>query len=181
MKNRQATLLLAVILAAPASALANNIPGHSRSGNTYVTFSEGFSEQQGPQSGSARCNFLLSSMKRNGIETNSVAHASFSVFAKSDKNAIVGAPLNTGVESDSDHIKLVNFGGNQGSSSDKDRGTVAGNHNGADADKNEEGSGSGTPPLEISVAEPASQTLLLFGLAAVGILFYRPKTLANAN
>jgi hypothetical protein len=178
LKSYQAALLLAVILAAPALALADNILGHSRSGNTYVTFSEGFSEEQGPQSGSARCNFLLSSMKRNGIETNSVARASFSEFTKGDKGANFVAPLNTEVESHSDQIKLVNFGGNQGASSDK--GKVGENHNEADGDKNEEGSGSGIPLLEISVAEPGSQTLLLFGLAGLGMLFYRRKTLTNA-
>ena len=180
MKNRQATLLLAVILAAPAFALADNIPGHSRSGNTYVAFSQGFTEQHGPQSGSARCNFILSSMKLNGVGTNSFARASFSEFAKGDKDANFGAPLNAGVESDSDHIKLADFGGNQDASSDKDHGKGVGNHNDGDGDKNEKGSGNGTPPLEISVAEPGSQTLLLFGLAAVGMLFYRRKTLTNS-
>jgi hypothetical protein len=180
LKSQQATFLLAVILAAPAFALADNIPGHSRNGNTYVTFSEGFSEQQGPQSGSARCNFLLSSIKRNGVETNSFTRASFSEFAKSDKAANFGPPLNTGVESDSDHIALGGFGDNQDASSDKDHGKVGGNDNGGDGDGNEKGSGGGTPPLEIAVAEPGSQTLLLFGLAAVGMLFYRRKALTNA-
>jgi len=173
-------LLLAVTLAAPAFALADNIPGHSRSGNAYVAFSEGFSEQQGPQSGSARCNFLLISIKKNAVETNSFARASFSEFAKSDKSANFVAPVNTTVESDSDHIKLVNLSGNQGASSDKDHGTAAGSHSSADGDSNEEGSGGGAPAPDISVAEPASQTFLLFGLAAVGILLYRRKTLTNA-
>jgi hypothetical protein len=182
LKNQQATLLLAVILAAPAFALADNIPGHSRSRNTYVAFSEGFSEQQGPQSGSARCNFLLSSMKRNGVETNFFARASFSEFAKSDKDANSGAPPNTGVDLDSDHIKLGDFGGNQGASSDpdKDHGKASGNDNGGDGDNDGKGSGNGTPHPEISVAEPGSQTLLLFGLAGLGMLFYRRKTLTNA-
>ena len=180
MKNRQATLFLAVTLVAPVFALADNIPGHSRNGNTYVAFSEGFSEQQGPQSGSARCNFLLISIKKNAVETNSFARASFSEFAKSDKSANFVAPVNTTVESDSDNLKLVNLGGNQGASSDKDHGTAAGSHSSADGDSNEEGSGGGAPAPDISVAEPASQTLLLIGLAAVGILFYRRKTLTNA-
>jgi hypothetical protein len=180
LKSQQATLLLAVILAAPAFALADNIPGHSKTGSNYVTFSEGFSEQQDSQGGSARCNFLLSSVKENGMKTNYFARASFSDFAKGDKGSNIGAPLNTGMESDSNDVKLVDFGGNPGASSDKDKGKGLGKGREGDGDGNGTGSGDGDASPGIPVAEPGSQTLLLFGLAGMGMFFYRRKTLTNA-
>jgi len=180
LKNRQATLLLAAILAAPAFALADNIPGHSKIGSNYVAFSEGFSEQQDSQGGSARCNFILSSVKENGMKTNYFARASFTEFAKGDKGSNFGSPLNTGMESDSNDVKLVDFGGNQGASADKDKGKGNGKGDEGDGDENGTGSGSGDSSPGIPVAEPASQTLLLFGLAGMGMFFYRRKTLTNA-
>lgn len=180
MKNKQAPLLLAVILAAPAFAFADNIPGHSKSGNNYVTFSEGLTDQQDSQGNSARCNFLLGSVKENGAKTNSISHASFSEFEKGDKGSNLGALLNTGMESDSQHVKLVDFGDNQADSSDKDKRKGRVKRHGADGDGNGSGGGSGAPAPAIAVAEPGSQSLLLVGLAGLGLGFFRRRTLTNA-
>jgi len=163
-------LLLAVILAAPAFAFADNIPGHSKSGNNYVAFSEGLTDQQDSQGNSARCNFLLSSIKENGSETSS--------FAKDEKGANLGTYLSTGVDSNAHPVTLVDFGANQGASSDKDKGK--GKRGGGAGNENGTTSGSGAPSPLIAVAEPGSQTLLLFGLAGLGVLFYRRKTLTSA-
>jgi hypothetical protein len=78
------------------------------------------------------------------------------------------ATLNTGVLPDSDHTKLVDVGGDQGASSDKDK--VGGNQSGGDGDS----------PSATSVSEPGSQALLLFGLAGLGMLVYRRKMFTNA-
>jgi len=180
LKNQQATLLLAVILAAPAFAVADNIPGHSRSGNNYVTFSEGFTEQQDLQGSSARCNFLLSSIKENGSKSSSIAGASFSEFGKDVKGSNLGALLNTGMESDSRAGKIVDFGANQGASTEKGNGKGQGKPKRGDGDGNSAGTGSGTPAPVVSVPEPASQTLLLVGLAGLGMGFFRRRTLTNA-
>jgi MYXO-CTERM domain-containing protein len=179
-KNPRAALFLAVILAAPAFALADSIPGHSKSGNNYVTFSEGFTEQQDLQGSSARCNFLLGSIKEIGSNTNSIPHAAFSEFAKGDKGSNFGALPNAGVESDSREVNLADFrgDGNKSSSFERDKGKGRGKHNG-DGDGSTSGTGSETPLPVASVAEPASQTLLLFGLAGLGMLFFRRKTLTN--
>jgi hypothetical protein len=175
--NQKATLLLAVILAAPAFALADNIPGHSKSGINYVSFSEGLTELQGLDGNSARCNFLLSSIKVNGAEANYIARASFSQFAKGDNGSNSGTPLNTALASDSHPVKLADFGGNQGASSnDKDKGKGQGTDNGGDGKGNESGSGGDDPP-SVNIAEPGSQTLLLFGLAGLGMLVYLRRTL----
>jgi hypothetical protein len=170
LKPKQAPLLLAVILAAPAFAFADNIPGHSKSGNNYVAFSEGLTDQQDSQGNSARCNFLLSSIKENGSETSS--------FAKDEKGANLGTYLSTGVDSNAHPVTLVDFGANQGASSDKDKGK--GKRGGGAGNENGTTSGSGAPSPLIAVAEPGSQTLLLFGLAGLGVLFYRRKTLTSA-
>jgi hypothetical protein len=184
LKTKRAPLLLAVILAAPAFAFADNIPGHSRTGNSYVTFSEGFTEQQDLQGSSARCNFLFSSVKENGSGTGSVSGAFLTGFAKGDNDSNPGTLLNTEKESDSHPVMLVGFGGDGSKSSSfgRDKGKGRGKSNGGDGDGNgnASGTGSGTPPPLTSVAEPGSQTLLLFGLAGLGMLFYRRKTLANA-
>lgn len=176
MNNKQRTLLFAVVLTVPIFAFADSIPGHSRDRHNYVSFSEGLTDQQDSQSNSARCNFLLSSVKEPVKEqesrTSSIAGASFSGFAKGES------------------AHLGDFGGNQGASSDsdKDEGKGRGKPHGGDGDGNESGSGSGTgsgsgsgvASPAVSVAEPGSQTLLLFGLAGLGMLFYRRKTLTNA-
>jgi hypothetical protein len=173
LKNKQAPWLLAVILAAPTFAFADNIPGHSKTGNNYVTFSEGLLDQQDSQGNSARCNFLLSSIKENGSET--------STFAKGEKGTSLGTYLSTGVDSNSHPVKLLDFGANQGASSDKDKGKGWGKPRGGDGDDNGSGGSSSAPSPLIAVAEPGSQSVLLFGLAAVGMLFYRRKALANAS
>jgi hypothetical protein len=174
LKNQHAAFLIAVILAAPAFALADNIPGHSKSGNNYVTFSEGFTEQQDVQGSSARCNFLLGSIKENGSNTNSIPHASFSEFARGDKGSNFGALPNAGVESDSREVNLFDFrdNGNKSSSYGRDKGKGRGKHSG-DGDGGTSGTGSGTPDPLVAIAEPGSQTLLLFGLAGLGLVFYR--------
>jgi hypothetical protein len=180
LKNQQATLLLAVILAAPAFAVADSIPGHSRNGNNFVSFSEGLTDQQDSQGNSARCNFLVSSIKEEGSKTSSFAPASFSEFVKGEKGANFGVYLSTGMDSDIRPPKVVDYGGNQGASSDKNDGKDKGKHNGTDGDGNGTGVGSGTPEPSIPVAEPASQSLLLVGLAGLGMVFFRRRTLTNA-
>ena len=182
MKNKQATLLLAVILAAPAFAVADSIPGHSRNGNKYVTLSDGFTEQQDPQGGSARCNFLFSSIKENGSKTSSIAGGSLGEFAKGEMGSNLGALSRTGMGSDSSPVKVVDFGSNQGTSlaSDKDNGKGDGKHNGNAGNRNGTGVGGETPSPVISVPEPGSQTLLLVGLAGLGVAFFRRRTLTNA-
>lgn len=182
LKNQHAALLIATILAAPAFALADNISGHSKSGNNYVTFSEGFTEQQDLQGSSARCNFLLSSIKENGSNTNSIPHASFSEFAKGDKGSNLGTSLNAGTEPGSRSVNLIDFrgDGSKNSSFGRDKGKGRGKLDGGDGDGNPTGTGSGDPSPFVSVAEPRSQTLLFFGLAGLGLLFYRRKSLATA-
>jgi PEP-CTERM motif len=172
LKTRQAPLLLAVILAAPAFAFADNIPGHSRTGNNYVSFSEGLMDQQDSQGSSARCNFLLSSIKENGSKSIS--------FGKDAKDANLGTYLSTGMGSNAHPVQLVDFGADQGASSDKDKGKDPVKHHGGDGDGNGSGVGSAAPSSVIGVAEPGSESLLLFGLAAVGMLFYRRRTLMEA-
>lgn len=180
MKNKQGTLLLAVILAAPAFAFADNIPGHSKGGNNNVSLSEGFTGQQELQDGSAKCNFLFSSPKENGVQTTSISGASLSDFAKGDKSSNLGTLAGTGISSDSRPVNVVDFGSNKDSSFGRDEGKGRGKHNGGDGDGNGPGVGSGDPPPAVSVAEPGSQSFLLFGLAGMGTLFYRRKTLTNA-
>jgi hypothetical protein len=184
LKNKQGTLLLAVVLAAAAPAFADSIPGHSRSGNNYVAFSEGLTEQQDLQGNSARCNFLISSIKEEGSKTSSFAPASFSEFSKGERGANLGTYLSAALHSDPTPPKVVDFGGNQGASSDNNNGKGKGKHNGTngDGDGNGNGSGvgSGAPEPLIPIAEPGSQTLVLSGLAGLGLFFYRRKSLASA-
>jgi len=173
LKNQQATLLLAAILAVPVFAFADNIPGHSKSGHDYVTFSEDFTGQHDSQGNSARCNFLSGLTKEN-------AGASFSGITKGEKDSERGISLSAGMASD-EHSG--NFGANEGASSDsdKDKGKGWGKQNGGgDGDGNETGSGGGVSSPSIFVPEPGSQALLLFGLAGLGTLFYRRKMLTNA-
>jgi hypothetical protein len=180
LKNKPGTLLLAVVLATAVPAFADSIPGHSRSGSNFVSFSEGLTDQQDSQASSARCNFLVSSVKEEGSKTSSFSPASFSEFAKGEKGANFGVYLSTGMGSDIRPPTVTDFGGNEGASSDKNDGKDKGKHNGTDGDGNGTGVGSGVPDPSIPIAEPGSQTLLLVGLAGLGMVFSRRRTLTNA-
>jgi hypothetical protein len=176
LKNKQGILLLAVVLSATAPAFADNIPGHSKSKNDYVTFSEEFTGQQNSQGNSARCNCLSAVTKENALEASSIADASFN--GKGERDSERGISLSAGMISDGHSGKLVDFGANQGASPDKDRGH--GKQGEGDGDGNGTGSSGGGPSPLISVAEPGSQVLLLFGPAGLGMLSCRRETLTNA-
>jgi hypothetical protein len=180
LQNKQGTLLLAVILAAPAFAFADNIPAHSKGGSKYVSLSEGFTGQQELQDSSARCSFLFSSPKENGVQTPSISGATFSDIAKGDGGANLGALAGAGTGSDSRPGTGGDFGGNGGTSSGGDQGKGRGKHNGGNGDGAGSGVGSGDPAPVASVAEPGSRTLLLFGLAGFGMIFYRRRMLMIA-
>jgi MYXO-CTERM domain-containing protein len=180
LKNQHATLLLAVILSAPTFAFADSIHDHPKGENKDVTLLGRFADQEDLQDSSTRRNFLLSSVKENGSKRSSNVGAAFGEFAKGDKNANLGLLLNDGMESDSHPVKLFDFDANQGASSDKDKGKSWGRHNGYDDDGNGTVVASGDISAATSVAEPGSQTLLLVGLAALGMFFSRRRKLTNA-
>ena len=184
MKNQQFTVLLAAILAAPVCAFADNIPGHSRTGNNFVSFSEGLGDQQDSHGSSARCNFLFSSVstKASASSISSFGGASANGFAKGEMDSNLGA-LNAGMEADNDPEKGIDLGPNQNASPGKDKGKAHGKNNGEDPGGNLGGTLGGTangnPSPLASVAEPASQTLLFLGLAGLGVVFLRRRPLTN--
>jgi hypothetical protein len=165
MKHKNTAWFLAFTLAAAAPLFADTIPGHSRGGSKYVTFSEGFTSQQNGQGSSAECNFLLGAPKANGLSTNSIA----------------GSP-SAGIAATGASVKFVDFSGNNGASSDmgKGKGKGKGKQGGGSGNGNGTTSGGGTTAPLIAVAEPGSRSLLLFGLAGLSMLVFRRKTFTNA-
>lgn len=179
MKSKQRTLLLAVMLAAPSFAFADSIPGHSAGAYKYVTFSEGFTSEQKSPGVSAECNFLFNAPKEIGLSTNSIVSSSSSEIAMREEGSVLGA----GGEASGNSVNLVDFNGNNGASSDDDKGKGKGKgkQGGGSSNGNGATSGSGAPSPSVLVAEPGSQTLLLFGLAGAALVFYRRKVLTNAT
>ena len=189
MRNKKGILVLAVVLVMAAPALADGISGQSKFGNGYATFSEGLTEQQEMKGSAARCNFLLDSVNENGAKTDSIIRASLSEFTEGDKGSRlgaskgsqVGALQSAGMEPNSHHqVRLVDFDGDHGAFSEKDRGEGPRKYSGGDGEGNATGTDSGAFSPAILAAEPGLQTLLLFGLAGLGMLVYRRKTLTNA-
>jgi len=177
MKCKNTVWFLAFTLVAAAPLFADTIPGHSRNGSRFVTFSEGFTSQQNSRGGSAECNFLLGAPKENGLSTSSFAGSSSSALAMGEK----GSELGSGGASTGNSVHLVDFSGNNGASSDdKGKGKGKGKQGGGSANGNGTTSGSSAPVPLIAVPEPGSQSLLLFGLAGFGLVYYRRKTLTIA-
>ena len=166
MNYKHGTLFLAFVLAAAAPAFADSVPGHSKDTNKYVTFSEDFLGQQDSQGNSAKCNFLSGSPNEAGSQKGSFSAAPFSGFSRGESATYT--------------LKLVDFGSSHGSSADKDNGKGKGKHDGKDKDGDGSGAGGGTPSPLIAIPEPGSQSLLLFGLAGLGMFVYRRKSLTNA-
>lgn len=177
LRNKQQILLLAFLFAA-APAFADSTSGHAKGGSTNVSFSEGFISQQDSSGNSARCNFLFGAPKENGLSASSVIGSSSSAIGRGEK----GSDLDSGGASSENSVRLVDFGGNGSDSSDKDKGKGKGKgkQGGGSGDGNGPTSGNGGPSPLIVVAEPGSQSLLLTGLAGLGMLFFRRKTFSNA-
>lgn len=176
MRNKQQILLLAFLFAA-APAFADSTSGHAKGGSTNVSFSEGFISQQDSSGNSAQCNFLFGAPKENGLSASSIIGSSSSAIGKGEK----GSDFSGGASSENS-VRLVDFSGNNSDSSDKDkgRGKGKGKQGGGSGDGNGPTSGNGDPSPLIVVAEPGSQSLLLTGLAGLGMLFFRRKTFSNA-
>ena len=168
MQHKHVASILAFILASAAPAFADAFPGHATGGNKYVTFSEGFTSQQNSQGGAAECNFLIGVRGENGLSASSIVGASSSAPGASGES-----------------VKFVDFTGNQGASSassdkDKGKGKGKGKPSGGSGVGNGSGGGEGETGSVVLVAEPGSQSLLLFGLGGLGMLFFRRKTLPSA-
>jgi hypothetical protein len=165
MKYKNVASFLAFTLAAAAPVFADTFPGHAKGGSKYVTFSEGFTSQQNSQSGAAECNFLLGAPKENGLSISTIAGSSSSGLAASG-----------------DSVRIIDFKGNQGTSSDKDKGKGKdkGKQGGGAGGGNGTRGGNGGSGSVVYVSEPGSQLLLLIGLAGFGLVFYRRKILTTA-
>ncbi len=186
MKHKQGTLFFAAILLTAAPAFADFIPANTTGGDGDASLAEGFSDQPNLQDGSLRRSSLLISMDKAGLRINTIAGVSLTDFATGGKNSDLGKLVNSAIGSENRTVKAVDFDTNQGASFDSKKVKLRGKHSfgNGDGDGNGDGNtggngGSSSAPVT-SVPEPASQTLVLFGLTGLGMLFYRRNTLRNA-
>lgn len=190
MKNKPATFVLVVILSSAAPAFADHIPARSSAEDKDVTLAKSFSGTQNFQDISVRRDSRIDTVKGNRSRISPTAGASLSDSAKGEKGSALGTFSSTGMGSENAGINVVNFDVNQGASFEKEKIKLRGKHNGGDGNdggnsgvnggSNGGGNdGSASGPV-LSISEPGSRTLLLFGLAGLGMIFYRRNTLRNA-
>lgn len=152
MKYTLGALFLAAILCTAAPAFADTIPAYSRGGDKDTTLSQRFTDQENSRDGSVR-NTLLNAVDERGARFN----------------PIEDFDVNQGASFEKDKVKFHKK--HHGGDGDGGAGTGGGNGNG--------GNGGGVSGPTVPVAEPGSQSLLLFGLAGLGMFFYRRNTQRN--
>lgn len=180
MNNKQGILLLLAILGTPVFAFADTIPSHVMDDERLVTRLDGFTDDVDFHGSLAGHDTSLASLEENGPRIFASSGASESRTAKDDRGVDPGKLL--GVENDIENlpIQLVDFQADQGVFFQRDKRKIHGKHNGNTGDGDGDRNGNGASGSVASVAEPGSQTLLLFGLAGLGMIFYRRTYVRNA-
>lgn len=176
MEHRHGSFLLAVVLSTAAPAFADRIPADFRDGDRGSVSMQGFPHKRALQDASVARNFGLSTFKEDEFRIEFSPAVRMSDFRKDGKISDVGALLNSGPGSDNRQMSLFDLGSKHGDSFGRDNEQGRWKHNENERDW-DDGDG---PRCVVATPEPGSQTLLLFGLAGLGMIMFRRNALKNA-
>jgi hypothetical protein len=172
LKHRHGSFLLAVVLSTAAPAFADRIPADFRDGDR-----DSVSMQWCPHKKASQArNLGLSTFKEDEFCIEFSPSVPMSDFRKDGKISDVRALRNSGPGSDNRQMSLFDLDSKHGDSfgRDHEQGRWKHNENERDWDDDE------GPRGVVATPEPGSQTLLLFGLAGLGIIMFRRNALKNA-
>jgi hypothetical protein len=171
LRRRHELFFLALVLSTAASAFADKIPDSFRDGDGASVYAQGSSDQKAFQAVSVHRDFGVSEFKEDefGIEFNPAVQ--MWDFGKDLKISEVGRPSNFGLDTGKDEMRLFYLGSHHGDLFRRDKEKGWSSHN-----DNDLGDGDATLSV-VAVPEPKPGTLLLFGLAGLGMILYRRVTL----
>jgi len=174
LKFKHPSFLLVVLSVVAVRIFADKIPGDSKSESKDSVSAQKQAEMKGLHDLYATGDCDLGGTKQNEVWPASMSNAGAASFSQGDKSGGLGGFVNSEANSGKPPLKVIDFGSNQGSASDKDEGKSPGKDNGRDQD------GNGAAPAVIAVSEPGSELFLLAGLAGLGIVFLRRNVFQNA-
>ena len=171
MKHRHGSFFLAVVLSTAAPAFADKIPVNLTEGDRGAVSMQGSPDKNALKDASASRTFGLSAFKEDASRIKLNPAVRMSDFSKDGKISDLAALLNSAPGLNNHRASLFDLGSKHGVSFGRDDEKARGKHNGRDRDD-------GDGPLSVvAIPEPGSLTLLLFGLAVLGMIVFRRNAL----
>lgn len=174
MKHRRELFFIAVILSSAVSAFADQIPADLRDGDRGSASAQLLRNDRALRGASGVRNFSLGTFKEGEVRIGFTSAIPMSDFSKDAKTSDLGALLNSEFGSTNHQVSPFNLSFNHDEFWGRDGGRDWDNHRRRGRDGND-------GALSVVVTpEPGSLTLLLFGLAGLGMIVYRRNPLKNA-